>query len=86
MKKKVRCPFCKKEIEIGIKISVLKTLSPNQFLHCPHINIHGNPLHALICYFNTELYIRNVGVIKSIEFSRDSETFKEMLKNWTNPY
>ncbi|MCK4687120.1 MAG: hypothetical protein KAT66_03255 [Candidatus Lokiarchaeota archaeon] len=57
-----------------------------QFFHTPHIHVHGDPLHALICYFNTELNIRNVGVIKSIEFSRDSDTFRQMVRKWMNPY
>jgi len=55
-------------------------------MHLPHIHLHGNPLHALLCYTNSELEILNIGVIKSIEISRDSETFTQIMKKWTNPY
>ncbi|UCC19891.1 MAG: hypothetical protein JSV62_01030 [Promethearchaeota archaeon] len=58
----------------------------NNEIYFPHIHLHGNPLHALICYMNSELKIRNMGVIKSIEISRDSETFAQLMKKWTNPY
>ena len=60
--------------------------SINTNLYKPHIYLHGNPLHALICYLNKELIIRNVGIIESIEISRDSKTFAQLMKKWTNPY
>ncbi|KKM72221.1 hypothetical protein LCGC14_1422720, partial [marine sediment metagenome] len=40
----------------------------------------------LICYVNKDLRVRNIGVIKSIEISRNSETFTQLMKKWTNPY
>ncbi|MFW9971414.1 MAG: hypothetical protein ACFFDF_14565 [Candidatus Odinarchaeota archaeon] len=58
----------------------------NTDIYFPHIHLHGEPLHAIICYINSELKMRNMGVIKSIEISRDSATFKELMKKWTNPY
>ncbi|MFX0034276.1 MAG: hypothetical protein ACFE9I_01385 [Candidatus Hermodarchaeota archaeon] len=84
MKKKVVCPFCKKNISLGIEIGTLNTLQPT--IYFPHIHIHGTPLHALICYISSNLQIRNLSVIKSIEISRDSETFSQCMKKWTNPY
>lgn len=74
----------KKKIELGIEYNILKQGNPNIYL--PHIHLHGEPLHSLICYINSELKVRNIGVIKSIEISRDSETFSEIMKKWTNPY
>ena len=81
---KVICPLCKKKVELGIENDILKQGLPN--IYFPHIHLHGEPLHSLICYINSELKVRNIGVIKSIEISRDSETFSEIMKKWTNPY
>ncbi|MFX1500796.1 MAG: hypothetical protein ACFFDH_07515 [Promethearchaeota archaeon] len=69
---------------IGIELDIKDTSKDS--IYFPHIHLHGNPLHALICYFNSKLRLRNVGVIKSIEISRDSETFGQLMKKWTNPY
>jgi len=80
----VICPMCQQNIELGIELNVIREgKSPIYF---PHIHLHGDPLHALICYINSELNVRNVGVIKSIEISRDSDTFSQLMKKWTNPY
>jgi len=88
VKRKVRrtiiCPECKKEVNLGIEEIELSKI--NKFLNFPHLYLHGDPLHAIICYINSELAIRNIGVIKSIEISRDSETFTQLLNKWTNPY
>jgi hypothetical protein len=83
-KKSIVCPLCKKTIQIGIENSIIK--GNRDDVHLPHLHLHGNPLHALICYLNSRLDIRNIGVIKSIEISRDSETFTQLMKKWTNPY
>jgi len=83
-KKSIICPLCKDRITIGVENFILA--SKNSDIHLPHIHLHGNPLHALLCYINSELEIINVGVIKSIEISRDSETFTQIMKKWTNPY
>ncbi|MFX1502766.1 MAG: hypothetical protein ACFFDH_17525 [Promethearchaeota archaeon] len=81
---KVVCPLCKHTLVIGVEFDI--TESPNIDIYFPHIHLHGDPLHALICYLNSELKLRNMGVIKSIEISRDSETFRQIMKKWTNPY
>jgi len=78
-KKSITCPLCNEKISIGVEDLILKSKNI-------HIHLHGNPLHALLCYINSELEIRNVGVIRSIEISRDSETFTQIMKKWTNPY
>lgn len=81
---KVTCPMCKQTIELGIELKMKDYVKKS--IYFPHIHLHGNPLHSLICYINSELKVRNVGVIKSIEVSRDSATFSEIMKKWTNPY
>ncbi len=83
-KRKIICPFCQEEITIGIERNDLNTINKN--FYSPHIHLHGDPLHALICYVNKDLSIRNIGVIKSIEISRNSQTFTQLMKKWTNPY
>lgn len=87
MKNKARtiiCPLCSEKITIGVGIDI--TEKGNTNIHFPHLHLHGDPLHAVICYINQELKVRNIGVIKSIEISRDSATFREFMKKWTNPY
>ncbi|MCK4780577.1 MAG: hypothetical protein KAT57_10335, partial [Candidatus Lokiarchaeota archaeon] len=78
------CPLCQDTFRIGIEHHILNT--PSSDIYIPHIHLHGSPLHAIVCYINPQLKIRNVGVIKSIEISRDSRTFKELMKKWSNPY
>ena len=80
----VICPLCNEKFSIGVEFSITQT--SNNDIYFPHIHLHGDPLHALICYINSELKIRNIGVIKSIEISRDSKTFAQLMKKWTNPY
>ena len=80
------CPFCNENIEIGVEIDTLKKINEAQYFPYPHIHLHGNPLHAMLCYIDKDLKIRSVGVIKSIEISRDSETFSQIMKKWSNPY
>ena len=81
---KVICPLCKEELIIGVEVSVMKQF--NSSIQIPHIHLHGDPLHAVICYVNSGLKLANIGVIKSIEISRDAKTFSQLMKKWTNPY
>lgn len=83
-KKSIICPLCNEKIIIGVENFILE--SKNRDINFPHIHLHGNPIHAIICYLNSDLEIRNIGIIKSIEISRDSETFTQLMKKWTNPY
>jgi hypothetical protein len=83
-KKTIVCPLCNEKITIGVENFIME--SRNNSIHLPHIHLHGDPLHAIICYLSSRLEIRNIGVIKSIEISRDSETFTQLMKKWTNPY
>jgi hypothetical protein len=80
------CPYCKEKIEIGIESNILEELHKNQKFPYPHVHIHGNPLHAMLCYIDKNLKIRSKGIIHSIEISRDSITFSLLVKKWSNPY
>ena len=82
----VRCPKCNKKVKIGVELEVVRKLKSLNNVYFPHIHLHGNPLHALLCYVNSELKLRNVGVIESVEISRDSNTLRQFIEKWTNPY
>ena len=82
----IRCPKCNKEVKIGIELEVIKKQKFLKNVYFPHIYLHGEPIHALLCYLNSELKIRNIGVIESIEISRDSNTFMQFLEKWMNPF
>ncbi|MFX1313324.1 MAG: hypothetical protein ACFFHD_12025 [Promethearchaeota archaeon] len=72
------------EITLGIEQKIRKNI--NNLIYFPHIHLHGEPLHALLCYISLDLKIRNIAVIESLEISRDSTTFAEIMKKWSNPY
>jgi len=80
------CPVCKQDIEIGVELLDLKNANKNNKFPYPHIHLHGDPLHAMLCYIDKHLTIRSTGVIKSIEISRDSATFSHLIRKWSNPY
>ncbi|MFX0072025.1 MAG: hypothetical protein ACFFAO_13125 [Candidatus Hermodarchaeota archaeon] len=80
------CPYCHQKFDIGIETSTLKKISEANDFPYAHIHLHGNPLHAMLCYIDKDLIIRSIGVVKSIEVSRDCMTFKQIMKKWSNPY
>ena len=67
-----KCPFCGEQVKIGIELGTLERLKNDRRLPYPHLNIHGKPLHAMLCYIDTNLQVRNVGSIESIEIRLDS--------------
>lgn len=81
-----KCPICGKVFEIGIEWETLEELNKDEYFPYPHVHLHGTPLHAMLCYIDKNLTIRNVGKIKSIEISRDSETLSEIMRKWSNPF
>jgi len=78
------CPICKEKIEIGIEASAIRKLNSESYFPYPHLHIHKD--HALVCYIDKDLHIRSFEPIKSVEISRDSETFQNLVKKWSNPY
>ena len=79
-----RCPFCGEQVKIGLELGTLEKLKNDRRLPYPHLNIHGDPLHAMLCYIDKDLNVRNVGSIESIEIRRDSETMQQLMKKWSN--
>ena len=80
------CPLCGEKIEIGFEKGVLSEISDCGNYPFPHIYLHGSPLHAMICYVDKHSVVRGLGGIRSIEISRDSDTFQQFMKKWSNPY
>ncbi|MFX1399559.1 MAG: hypothetical protein ACFFAS_21240, partial [Promethearchaeota archaeon] len=60
-------------------------MDDNQFPYA-HLHLHGIPLHGLLCYIDAHATVRSSVVIKSIEISRDSNTFSQFIKKWANPF
>ncbi|MFX1276038.1 MAG: hypothetical protein ACFFAT_13405 [Promethearchaeota archaeon] len=81
-----KCPICKKKIDIGIEFDIINKMVRKDKGIYTHLIIHGNPLHGMICYIDVHMTVRSVSAIESIEISRDSETFKQFMKKWANPY
>jgi len=81
-----RCPICNKKVKIGIEKSILEIVEREEMFPYPHLHIHGDPLHGVLFYIDRDLRVRSCSPIKSLEFSRDSDTFQELLKKWSNPY
>jgi len=79
-----KCIHCGSLIEIELDNEVLKQSKEKGQFIIPHLHIHGNPLHGVLCYFDLNGDIRNIEVIKSISISRESNTFQQVLDKWSN--
>lgn len=77
------CSICQKEIRFGVERRIIKNTKCFPYAH---IILHGDPIHALIVYIDAEFKIRGVECAQSIEILRDSETFTQILKKWSNPF
>lgn len=86
LKNSYACPFCGKKFKIGLEYNILEVFKKDKLALYPHVHLHGNPLHGMVCYIDWQYNIRSIEVIKSIEISRDSETFGEIMSKWSNPY
>ncbi|MBD3196031.1 MAG: hypothetical protein GF317_13315 [Candidatus Lokiarchaeota archaeon] len=80
------CPICQKRINIGIEEKLLQQLEKAQNYPYPHLHLHGEPLHAMLCYIDGDMRIRGISGIKSLEFLRDTNTLQQILRKWSNPY
>ena len=79
------CPICKGKFKIGVEYAIKTKLHGTQRFPYPHIHLHGNPLHGMLCYLDSEFKIRSVSGIESIEVLRDSDTLNQVMKKWSNP-
>ena len=78
-----KCPICQKKISFGVELGFLDNVKRYPY---PHMILHGNPLHALIVYIDADFRIRGIETACSIEIQRNSETFSQIMKKWSNPF
>ncbi|MEJ2250903.1 MAG: hypothetical protein P8Y70_18185 [Candidatus Lokiarchaeota archaeon] len=81
-----RCPICGEAFRISIEREEYLNLIDEACYPYPHLHLHGNPLHAMICYIDSHLTVRSIECVKSVEIFRNSMTFTEIAKKWANPF
>ena len=77
------CPVCNKKIRFGVELGFLESVKRFPY---PHIILHGNPIHALVVYIDADFRVRSIETVRSIEIQRDSDTFSQIVKKWSNPF
>lgn len=85
IKDKHECPICGKMIEFGVELDALKKAKEKSYYPYPHLHLHGNPLHAVLCYIDKEHKVRGVSGVNSLQIARDADTFGQIMKKWSNP-
>jgi len=80
------CPFCGEKIKIGIEYILKRKLHDKKKFPYPHMHLHGDPIHGMLCYIDSDLKVRSISIIESIEISRDSDTLNTLMKKWANPF
>ena len=78
------CPLCKKKIQIKVQFELLEQQYGASGGVIPHIIIHGNPLHAMLCYVDRHMAVRGKGYIVSIGIPRDSNTYQQFVQLWSH--
>ncbi len=78
-----KCPVCNKQIQFGVELGFLRKIKRYPY---PHVILHGNPIHVLIAYIDADFKIRGIETAESIEIQRNSETFSQIIKKWSNPF
>lgn len=79
------CPVCGEKVRLGVEVEALQKAREEEYYPYPHVYLHGDPLHAILCYIDKDHNVRGTSPIKSIEISRDSTTFQQIMKKWSNP-
>lgn len=77
------CPICKQKIKFGIEDHLMKAVTQFPFTH---IVLHGDPVHALIVFIDANMHVRGTESARSLEISRDGNTFSQLMKKWSNPF
>ena len=78
-----KCPVCSKDIAVRIEYETLKKVKE---FPLTHIVLHGDPIHALIVYIDRQFNIRSVEGCNSFNIERDSTSFQQIVKKWSNPF
>ncbi len=77
------CPLCKKKVRISIDFTKLEQHYSELDEVIPHIILHGEPLHAMLCYVDRHMEVRGNGYVVSIGISRDSNTYQQFTRLWS---
>jgi hypothetical protein len=79
----VTCPICSHHLKINMDRALFAqaTMFP-----VSHLVLHGTPLHALIVYLDADFKVRGAEGCHSIEIVRDSASFSQLVKIWSNPF
>ncbi|MFX0009769.1 MAG: hypothetical protein ACFE9R_05595 [Candidatus Hermodarchaeota archaeon] len=78
------CPLCNKKIQINVQFELLEEDYDVNGGVIPHIVLHGEPLHALLCYVDRHMTVRGKGYIMSIGVPRDSRTYQQFIQLWSH--
>lgn len=78
-----KCPLCKKRIDISFDFAKLEQDYGELKGVIPHIILHGEPLHTMLCYVDKDMGVRGKGYAVSIGVSRDSNTYQQFTKLWS---
>ncbi|MBD3338319.1 MAG: hypothetical protein GF353_04390 [Candidatus Lokiarchaeota archaeon] len=62
-----KCPVCGEQIKLSVKNETLDSFKLNDRDLFPHINIHGNPQHAILCYIDKDRRVRSLTSVQSVE-------------------
>ena len=76
--------MCKKKIQIKIQFDQLEQQYGASGGVIPHIILHGNPLHAMLCYVDRHMVVRGKGYVVSIGIPRDSNTYQQFVRLWSH--
>lgn len=79
-----RCPLCGKNLRVKIDLEEIKRTSNDNGYPFPHLHLHGSPLHAMLCYVDKQGNVRTSGFVRSIAISRNSDTFQQLTKKFSN--
>mgnify|MGYP000986571709 FL=1 len=77
------CPICKEKVKFGIEDQFLKSVTQFPFTH---VVLHGDPVHAMIVFIDANMHVRGTESAKSLEISRDGNTFSQLMRKWSNPF
>ncbi|MGV9141843.1 MAG: hypothetical protein ACOC1X_02785 [Promethearchaeota archaeon] len=65
-----KCPACAETINISISSKLLSQIEKENKFPYTHLHIHGEPLHAMLCYIDSDLRVRSIKIIESLEIQK----------------
>jgi hypothetical protein len=65
-----KCPACNETINISVNSKLLSKIEKENKFPYTHLHIHGEPLHAMLCYIDSDLRVRSIKIIESLEIQK----------------